>query len=91
MANNRLIIFCRGCGEGVAFAKHLGGEWYTDPRASCDNLDDFFTSHHACDFSITNGVANVPPEMNFSLATENDDEVQWDETRGLYIHSPTAQ
>jgi len=45
MANNRLYLKCKECGEMMAFAKYYPSEeagWYKNQN----NLDEFFDKHH---------------------------------------------
>ena len=45
MANNRMWIRCKACGDGHFFAKSMGGPWY-QWVGSVD--EEFFAEHQAC-------------------------------------------
>lgn len=46
MANDRLYIKCRGCGEMIMLAKHFAGAWSV--RRSQDEIGEFLEAHAFC-------------------------------------------
>lgn len=53
MANNRMILRCRACGEQIVLAKNFGAEWYS--HASQQRLDSFFAEHNICGLDLPKG------------------------------------
>ena len=49
MANNRMWIRCKCCGEFVGIGKHLAGPWYVPNEHLNKTLDDFFSKHAWCE------------------------------------------
>lgn len=52
MANNRMYIRCRGCGEELYLGKHFGDCWYYSGYNSGitleEKLNDFYEKHAYC-------------------------------------------
>lgn len=51
MANNRMFLCCRGCGEAMVLAKmNTGVGWYSVMSAEQkgQELLDFIEKHHTC-------------------------------------------
>lgn len=48
MANDRLYMRCRQCGEMVYLSKHFLGPWRIDPER-LEIINDFFDTHCWCD------------------------------------------
>ena len=51
MANNRMYIKCRVCGEEICLAKHFGGEWGVcsfpiNGKSFEERMDVFFRKHY---------------------------------------------
>ena len=65
MANNRLRIKCRVCGETFPIAKTLGSGYYLSPAFSEKGLAEFLDDHAFC----RNGD-EVGDEGDFCLAYE---------------------
>lgn len=47
MANNRMMIRCRSCGQYIIIAKHFLTPWRTVPNLD-DKLTEFFNEHYYC-------------------------------------------
>ena len=81
MANNRLFLRCRACGEEVLVAKHFVGEWgvFSPPHDKLDDrLDDFFRKHylkHAQEDAFT-------PTNTFELSYEENEPTASSLTQG---------
>lgn len=86
MANNRIYLRCKQCGDALYLGKHDGdGQWgyqeYGLPLSQA--LNDFFSTHHRC---VTPRVEGEYPDLgtpfskitrfdtNFEIAYECDDD-----------------
>lgn len=49
MANNRLYIRCRQCGETILIGKHFLGALHTS-TLSLDKLNEFYEKHNYCGY-----------------------------------------
>lgn len=50
MANNRLFLRCRNCGEKIMIGKHMMDTWaYYDPYELGLKINDFFEKHTWCE------------------------------------------
>jgi hypothetical protein len=55
MANNRMYLKCKGCGEEFMLAKCFGEGYYMDDyleayhgKTTMERLNNFFDEHHIC-------------------------------------------
>ena len=72
MANNRLRIKCRVCGETLPVAKTMGSGYYLSPVFSAEKLEKFLDDHAFCD----NGTGDIGDEGDFCIAYEFPEEGQ---------------
>lgn len=69
MANNRLYIRCRNCGQTIFIAKHFSTPWSL--RCKSDYIQEFFNQHYACEDEFNYGDDNECYfENSFQLVTE---------------------
>lgn len=69
MANNRLYIRCRNCGQTIFLAKHFSTPW--DLRRNSEDIQEFFNQHYACENEFDYGDDNECYfENSFQLVTE---------------------
>lgn len=67
MANQRLYIRCKNCGQCICIARNFGGE-YTTYDFNLAKLDDFFLDHFVC-------TDTVKEDYNdFELIDDDDDD-----------------
>ena len=66
MANNRLYIRCKQCGELCFLGKHFGKHWDFDKNIQGAVLEKFFVDHCFCDESIY----PQQPFNSFELVTQ---------------------
>lgn len=48
MANNRLYIRCRVCGEELCIGKHFGYTYFTPDNETDKKLNEFYEKHAFC-------------------------------------------
>ena len=78
MADNRMYLRCRGCGEAMVLAKmHTGMGWYSVMSAEQkgQELLDFIEKHHTCCNNIDEYTRHVEFDRDFEpfdLIYEND-------------------
>lgn len=78
MADNRMYLRCRGCGEAMVLAKmNTGVGWYSVMSAEQkgQELLDFIEKHHTCCNNIDEYARYVETDRNFEpfdLIYEND-------------------
>lgn len=67
MANNRLYIRCRNCGQTLFLAKHFSDPW----SLRCDLMDVqmFFNEHYACENEFDYGDETATDFNQFHLVT----------------------
>lgn len=70
MANNVLLIGCKGCGECLKLAKHMAGEWYSPTGFSDKSLDVFFENHFLCEER-----GRDEHELSYVMTTELDPRI----------------
>lgn len=63
MANNRMYLRCRGCGEELMLGKTLGNGWYT-PVGGVE-LDEFFERHEHCFCGLSEETCGCNPYDSF--------------------------
>ena len=70
MADNRMCLVCRGCGNALLLGKALGGEYHTFHNNMNMCLTIFYKDHSYCG-------DNIHPENQFSLSyeTAHDEDV----------------
>lgn len=71
MANNRMYLTCRGCGEGFFLGKIMSSGYYQHMDDFQEKLNVFFDKHHCC--------GDVHYENQYELRYE----IVWDEESGL--------
>ena len=71
MANDRMYIRCKGCGDLHFLAKELGDGYYTTHEGEelRRGLDDFFDRHKCCHFDYCGKWHG-----GFELVYESDDD-----------------
>ena len=67
MANNRMYLECRGCGEKILLAKHFGSGYTVYYNDLTLKLDDFMTEHAFC------GDVNYENQFKISYEFEYDE------------------
>ena len=74
MANNRMYIKCRVCGEEICLAKHFGNEWGLcsmpiNDKSFEERMDAFFRKHYI-EHALEEGVCDT---NCFELSYESED------------------
>ena len=78
MADNRMYLRCRGCGEAMVLAKmHTSTGWYSVMSAEQKGREllDFIEKHHTCCNNIDDYARHVETDRDFKpfdLIYEND-------------------
>ena len=86
MANNRIYLRCRKCGQTLFLGKNFGAEWFwTDYEHTGhleDKLNDFFLEHCFCDneynedecLKLDTPIGKINRfDTNFEIAYERDE------------------
>ncbi len=60
MANNRMFVRCRVCGEIIMIGKCYGGSYYTPDKNLNEALDKFFEEHAYCSKEINEKFITEP-------------------------------
>ena len=88
MADNRMYLRCRGCGEEIMLAKLFMNDWHNvmTPTEKGQELFDFIEKHQHCCEGLehdTCGMSPLHPDFEpFELTYEN---------RPDWRHTPTLQ
>ena len=82
MANNRMYLRCKHCGESILIAKRTQSPWYIFYDNLDGRLDEFFEKHGFCDNPIARNANEFFPPFEQVESSEGEYEICYEFSQG---------